>query len=166
MKGAQRLADARAQFARASDLWSDDLPESASVEARAYLGFIDFEQRRSAAASAIVSASLQQALAMERVNLEARCRVLLARIALARRRGADALGVLDGMPGDRQMRLNAELRAQFHYWRSQAFAVTGDSDAAAREIAVARKALDEAVTLLDGRYRTTVLSRADFRFNQ
>ena len=160
-----RIADARAQFARASDLWSDDLPESASVEARAYLGFIDFEQRRSGA-SAIVSASLQQALAMERVNLEARCRVLLARIALADRRGADALGALDGMPGDRQTRLNAELRAQFHYWRSQAFAVTGDSDAAAREIAVARKALDEAVAMLDERYRTTVLSRADFRFNR
>jgi tetratricopeptide (TPR) repeat protein len=160
-----RIADARAQFARASDLWTDNLPEPASVEARAYLSFLDFEQRRSATAFSALSASLQQALTMGRVNLEARCRLLLARIALADRRARDALETLDGLPDERQRRLNAELRAQFHYWRSRALAAIGDDDAASREVAAARKALDESVALLDERHRTTVLSRTDFRFN-
>ena len=160
-----RVADARAHFTRASALWTDDLPEPASVEARAHLGFLEFRQRRSAAAAALVTASLAQALQMQRVNLEARCRVLSARISLEASRPGDALRVIDDMPLDRRGRLNPELRAQLHHWRSQALAAAGDGPAAARESTAARQAADEALALLGEPYRTTVRSRTDFRFN-
>jgi tetratricopeptide (TPR) repeat protein len=159
------VAEARAHFARASALWNDDLPEPASVEGRAHLGFVEFQQRRAPAAAAAVAASLAQAMKMRRINLEARCRVLLARIAVEGTRPADALRVIDDMPADRRARLNPELRAQLHYWRSQALAAANDRTAAAREAAAARQAADEALALLGEPYRTTVRSRTDFRFN-
>src|SRR5690606_5377845 len=67
-----RLADARAFFAQASELWVDDLPEAASVEARAYLGFVDHLLGRGGQSVAIVAAALEQAMAMRRVALEGR----------------------------------------------------------------------------------------------
>ena len=51
---------ARALFETASRLWTDDLPDAASVEARAYLGLLDGLDGR-AAGRAAIEASLAQA---------------------------------------------------------------------------------------------------------
>jgi tetratricopeptide (TPR) repeat protein/tRNA A-37 threonylcarbamoyl transferase component Bud32 len=160
-----RLADARSLFARASDLWTGDLPEPASVEARAYVALLESAQRGADGAAALAGASLEQALKMRRVNLEARCRLVLARIAESRGRPADAISVLDAMPADRQKALTAELRAQLHYWRSRALLGTGDKAGGEREAMLARGFRDEAVGLLAEPYRAAVLSRTDLRFS-
>src|SRR6185436_18212109 len=86
---------ARSHFARAAALWTDSLPDAASVEARAYLGLLDALQGRIEAGTGEVRMALDQATKMARLSLQARCRVFLAQIAVARQRFDEALEELD-----------------------------------------------------------------------
>ena len=160
-----RLPEARALFAQASDLWTDDLPEPASVEARAYLGLMEHVLGRSDRAEALVTSSLDQAVAMRRVSSEARSRLILARILVGRGRPAEARRVIEAMETARYANIPPELRAQLRYALSRALAAAGDAAGSAREAAAAQRDLTAAADLVGDAYRDTVLSRADLRFN-
>jgi len=111
-----RVKEARAAFAEASRLWSDTLPDAASVEARAFLGFLDGLDGRGQGRQAVIE-SMQQASRMRRPAVEAAIRVLLARLELHARRPAQALAALAGLP---LASLSPELQAQALYWRAEA----------------------------------------------
>ena len=65
----ERLPEARAHFARAAAMWTDDLPDPASVEARAYVGLIDAFHGRTASGRAAIESSLEQAMKMRQVAI-------------------------------------------------------------------------------------------------
>jgi tetratricopeptide (TPR) repeat protein len=111
-----RVKDARAAFERASKLWSGPLPDAASVEARAFAGFLDALDGREQGRRAMVE-SLRQAAGMKRPAAEAVVRLLLARLDLRARRPAEALETLAAVQGEA---LSPEVRALVHYWRAEA----------------------------------------------
>jgi tetratricopeptide (TPR) repeat protein/tRNA A-37 threonylcarbamoyl transferase component Bud32 len=157
-----RRDEARVHFGRAAAAWTGDLPEAASVEARAYGGWIDTLQGRVAQGRAAVRSSLDQARKMRRLDLEARCRLFLARLELAAGRTAEAQDVLDGIGGDRERTLSPELRAQLHFWRSQLLSRRGAAGADV-EAAAAQRALDDLRRLTPEPDLSGVLARPDIR---
>ena len=118
---------ARPHFVRAAALWTDGLPDAASVEARAYLGMMDALDGRTDAGVAQVTRALEQATKMARVSLQARCRMFLARIAAARHRFDDALRELDQIPADDASRtIAADVRSQVEALRDRVLAARPD----------------------------------------
>ncbi len=158
-----RDVDARRAFTQAATFWVDDLPEAASVEARAYLGLLDAMQGQLARGRSSVAASLDQARRMGRVALEARCRVLLARIELAANRPKDAIQTLASIAPEGDLTLGPELRAQIHHWRGEALARAGDRTAAGVEAGNARRLADELGKLVPLSNRKALMSRPDIR---
>jgi tetratricopeptide (TPR) repeat protein len=159
---AGRVDEARRAFERASSLWTGPLPDAASVEARANLGYLDAVAGRPVQGRLAVETSLKQAQLMERFALEARCRLLLARIDLGQRQFDAALRTLDAIPPDDDMRtIGAELRAQVHYWRAQALMGGGAAAAAQAEIGLARKMIDGIREALPEAYRPGFLARPE-----
>jgi tetratricopeptide (TPR) repeat protein len=157
------LGDARAHFARAAALWTDALPDPASVEGRAYIGLLDAMSGRIAAGRAAAQASVDQARHMGLLSLEARCRTLLARIDVAEHKYRAALQTLDGIPSDDATRnIGAELRAQATYWRSRALAGLADPTAAA-EAERARRLVDALQAKIPEPLRARFASRRDIR---
>jgi tetratricopeptide (TPR) repeat protein len=77
---AHDLAGARTHFARASALWTDDLPDPESVEARAYVGLLDGLAGRRDQGRALIRQSLSKAEAMGHVALQAECKGFLSQI--------------------------------------------------------------------------------------
>jgi len=75
------LPEARKAFAAAAALWTDDGPDAASVEARAYLGLLDGLGGQVERGLTELRQSLAQAEKMQRPAIEARCREFLARVA-------------------------------------------------------------------------------------
>jgi tetratricopeptide (TPR) repeat protein len=134
-----RLDEAREAFDAASRLWTDDLPDATSVEARAYVGLIDGLGGRTGARG-LVDASLQQARRMQRPALEAQARVFLARLELRSRQPAAAASLLSGVAMEP---LGPELRAQIHHWRGVATAELGAGDRGAHDNQEAGRLLDE-----------------------
>ena len=158
-----RVVEARAWFQRAEAAWIDDLPEAASVEARAYRGWIDGLQGKSGPARQAVLSSLDQAQKMRRLDLEARCRIFLARLEMDAGRTEEALAALPGIAAEREEALSPELRAQLHFWRSRTLARRGDGPQAAREAAAAQKALEALRMLIPEPSVASVLLRPDIR---
>jgi len=159
-----RLGDARTAFDRAASLWTGELPDIAIVETRANVGFLDAIAGRPAQGRLIIEASLKQAQTMERFPLEARCRLLLARIDMSQRRFDAALRALDAIPPDDAVRtIGAELRAQVHYWRAQALTGRGDVQGAQAELSIARKILEEMRGSLAETDRAGFAARPDIR---
>ncbi|MSO29822.1 MAG: serine/threonine protein kinase [Acidobacteria bacterium] len=161
-----QLREARTRFAAASAVWTDTvtLPEEASVEARAYLGLIDALGGRTARGVVDIGSSLRQARTMGRFTLEHRCRLLLARLAIAGGRFEGGLRILDEIPADDASRsIGRELRAQVHYWRGRALAGLGRAPDAAAESAQARTLVDQVRASLPERYRDLFAARLDIR---
>jgi tetratricopeptide (TPR) repeat protein len=155
---------ARQAFLRAAALWTPMLPDTATVEARAWLGFLDGTGPRPSVGREQVEASLAQAERMERPALAALSRVFLAQIALREGRAADALRVLGEVPPDDATRtIGPELRAQVHYWRSVAHAAEGDRGAAAGAASEARTIVDRLRAELPDQRRAAFAARADIR---
>jgi tetratricopeptide (TPR) repeat protein len=136
-------AEARRHFAQAAALWTDDLPEAASVEARAYLGLLEALQGQPDRGRLSVLSSLQQARRMQRASLEARCLIFLARIDVHTGRFEQALRTLGEISPEREITLDSELRAQLHYWRSRALQGRGDADQSATEGMAGAKFVEE-----------------------
>ena len=113
-------------FADAARLWVDELPDAASVEARAYTGLLDALAGRAAGRVAI-DASLAEARRMKRPRLVALASVFLARIDVEAGRADAASKVLAGVPMNA---IGAELQAHVHYWRAAAATLLGDAAAA------------------------------------
>ena len=134
---------ARKHFAASSDMWTRDLPDAASVESRAYVGFLDAMRGEVERGRAAVATSLAQAQAMGRFTIEARCRVFLAQIDVQRRRPDEALAQLGQIASDDDARtIGRELRALVHHGRAQALMLKGDNEAAQTAFAEARKLVD------------------------
>jgi hypothetical protein len=125
---ADDMKQARMAYAEAAQLWTDDLPDAASVEARAYVGLIDGLAGKPAGRAA-VEASLAQARRMQRPLIEALTRVFLARLDLQARQPQMAATRLEGVQMDA---IGPEAQAQVHYWRAAAAAALGN-DAAAQQ---------------------------------
>jgi tetratricopeptide (TPR) repeat protein len=159
----ERLPEARALFNRAAELWADDLPDPASVEAKAYVGLIDAVQRRPAQGRELIEASLAQAGKMRQVAIEVRCRVFLARVALLQRNPADALATLDAIVWDGPGAVGPELLAQARYWRASALSESGHAADAASEREKARKLLDALISTLAESDRQRFAMRPDIR---
>jgi tetratricopeptide (TPR) repeat protein len=158
------LRAARAEFEQASALWTDALPDAASVEARAYLGHLDTLGPARERGRATLLACLQHAEMMGRAGLEARVRLFLARADVAARRFDAALATLAGVPADDgSTTLGRELRAQLHHWRAAALAGRGDRAGADAEAAQARKLLRELQAALPERDRARFTARPDIR---
>jgi tetratricopeptide (TPR) repeat protein len=138
-----RADDARRLFEQGSALWAGQLPDAASVEARANAGFLEAAAGRLAQGRQAIEDSLKQAVLMERFALEGHCRLLLARIDIARRQFDAALRTLDRIPADDEVRtVGPELRAQVHYWRSQALFGRSATAEAEIELRLARTILE------------------------
>ena len=157
-----RLSDARIQFNRSAMLWTDDLPDPSSVEARAYVGWID-AQRGSPGGRAVIAASLAQAVKMRQVALETRCRILLARALLRERQYEEALKVLNAIRLDGPGAVGPELLAQARYWRAQALAGQGSRAEADADSARARTLLDDLAAKMSERDRQSYVMRPDIR---
>jgi serine/threonine protein kinase/tetratricopeptide (TPR) repeat protein len=155
-----QLADARMQFNRAAVLWTDDLPDPSSVEAKAFIGWIDAQQGR-AGGRALIEASLAQAAKMRQVALEARCRIFLARALLREHAYEEALNVLNAIRLEGPQAVGPELLAQTRYWRGQALAARGNRAEADAETTSARKLLDGLLAMLSERDRGAYAMRRD-----
>jgi tetratricopeptide (TPR) repeat protein len=161
---AGRLDAARAAFARGSSLWTGPLPDIASVEARANLGFLDAMNGRIAEGRRAIETSMAQAQTMERIGVEARCRIFLARLAIRQRQFPDALRTLDGVvQDDGERTIGAELRAQAQYWRGQALAGRGDAAGGRAAVEAARRLIDEMRATLTETERAGLAARPDIR---
>ena len=158
-----RVDEARTHFARSADYWGDDLPEAASVEARAYVGLIDVLRGQRGPGRMAVVTSLDQARRMHRAVLEARCRLFLARTELAANRPNEAMQALAGIAPESDIALGLELRAQVHYWRSQALARAGNRTASATEGASARRLAGELEKVAPASNKRGLISRPDIR---
>jgi tetratricopeptide (TPR) repeat protein len=159
-----RLEEARTRFAESSALWVDDLPDPASVEARAYLGVIDASTGKQASARALLVAALNQATRIRYLALIARCRIYLARVDVAQGRFDQALATLDQIPPDDSTRtIGNELRAQERYWRSRALSGKGDPAGAMQQEKAAHTTLDSLTASIPDAYRRRFMDRPDIR---
>jgi len=123
------LKQARVSFGEAARLWTDDLPDAASVESRARAGMLDALAGKPAGRAAIET-SLEEGQRMKRPSLEVLARVFLAQLDVLGGRPQQATDMLA------PARLNAvgpELQAQVHHWRAAAAAATGDAATAEKE---------------------------------
>ena len=162
--GLGNRSEARIHFRKAAALWTDDLPDAASVEARAYVGLLDALEGQSAQGVMALRSSLEQAHKMGRLALEVRCRVHLARVYVSQRRFDEAISLLGEIPPDDDKRtLGPELRAQVHYWRSRVFAERGDRTGAQSEAALAQKVIQELQAWLPAHYRGRFALRPDIQ---
>jgi tetratricopeptide (TPR) repeat protein len=135
-----RLDEAREQFQHASSLWAESLPDASTVEARAYLGLLVAQKGRVNDGMELLRSSFETAQRLAHLSLEARCRVLLAQISLARGRFEEAAGYLDGIPPDGDGRtIGAELRAEVDYSWSRIRAGRGDAAGARTDALSARE---------------------------
>jgi hypothetical protein len=157
------LPVARTEWQQAAALWTDEAPDQATVEARAYLGLLDVLSGDRAGRMKL-QMSLDHAHGMGHSPLEAFCRVQLARIALSERKFEDGLAALRAIPTDSDERtIGAELRAHVHYWQMQALDGQGDRAGAQRERQAARQSLDSLRSSLPAQYRSPFSRRPDIQ---
>jgi tetratricopeptide (TPR) repeat protein len=156
------LPQAQESFRRAAEMWTPELPMPSAVEARAYLGMLDAVQGKPSG-MAMIEQSRAQARRMRRVGLEVRCQMFLARVDVRQRRFDSAVARLGDISVETQRVLAPELRAQLHYWRSQAFVGRRDRRSAIAEGEAAAKFVEDVRLSLREPYRERVLLRSDFR---
>jgi tetratricopeptide (TPR) repeat protein len=159
-----RLDEARTKFAESSALWVDDLPDPASVEARAYLGLIDASTGKQTSGRALLAAALDQATKIRYLALVARCRIYLARVDVDQGRFDQALATLNQIPPDDPTRtIGKELRLQERYWRSRALSGKGDPAGAVQQEEAAHTTLDSLTGSIPDAYRRRFMDRRDIR---
>ena len=128
------MSEARTYFERAAALWTDDLPDAASVAARCWVGLLETEGRRVPKAGISVETSIKKAANMGRLSVESLCRLAESRIRFSRQQYADVEPLIRPIPLDGDRRVGPELAAQVHYWRGRTLAAQGNPDAAKLEI--------------------------------
>jgi len=153
-----RAQDARTALSSAAALWTDDLPDPESVEARALLGTLDGIAGQFDRGKTAIEASLDQAVRAGRPPLEVQCRVLLARVLIAEERFDEAVTTLSVVKSEGENPLGPELAAQVHYWRSVALAGR-DAAAAEAEATTARALVGQLQASLPMDYRDTFVAR-------
>jgi len=160
-----RVEEARRAFSDASKAWSsgDDLPEDASVEARAYLGWLDVLRGDAVTGRAALMESLQHARARQRIAIEARAVLYLARASLRASDVDAAVTTLGELTEARERLLNPELQAQIDYWRAEALARRGDVDARRRRADAQSRLQAWLTTVVGPTYGPNVRLRPDLR---
>ena len=139
----QQSAAAREHFARAASFWTEDLPQPATVEARAYLGLLTAQSGNVEAGRRHLAASLNAAQKLEHHGLEARCRLLLAQLEIERNEIDQAAAQLNAIPPDANgQTIGAELRAEAHYWWNRIHIRRSDTAAAGADASAARAVID------------------------
>jgi tetratricopeptide (TPR) repeat protein len=155
-----RWPEALTDFRRAHSLATRPSADPAILEARAYAAVIDVRDGRAASADAFGQSCVIQAQRMRRVALEARCRTLLARTALAAQRPGEGVKALADV---RVEELGPELQAQVLYWRGRAATLSGDGAAGERQLAEARRLLTAVRELVPSTLREAYSQRPDIR---
>jgi tetratricopeptide (TPR) repeat protein len=155
-----RFSEARREFSKAVALKKDPLPDEVIVEARAYLGVLDAREGKSAAGRGAIEACVDQSLKMRRVSLEARCRVLLARVHLKEGHIDAADSALTGIAGNV---LGPEVLADVQHWRSRVLTARGNPEEAERHQREARQLIDGIRASLPMEEQGRFLARADIR---
>jgi tetratricopeptide (TPR) repeat protein len=155
-----RAGEARESFSAASALWTDDLADPESVEARALLGLLDALDGKHDRGKMAIEASIDRAVATRQSPLEARCRLYLARVLVAESRFEEAISSIppEIQAGD-AARLGAEATAQALYWRSIALA-RHNRDASQTDAAAARALVSQLRASLPERFRESFTLRA------
>jgi tetratricopeptide (TPR) repeat protein len=154
--------DARQHFQVSADFLREELEDPEAALARAHLGMADTDRGRYDAGREPVRRTLETARRMGHVSLEARCLVYLARISLLQGRADEALNELQMVPADEADRaIDRDMRAQVHYWMSQAFNARGDADSAARQLDAARMIIESLATRLPESARDRFRNRPD-----
>jgi len=157
------LQEASRQFAEAAALWIDELPEPASVEARARLGLLDALAGEATAGLAKVRLALEHSRRIGLLALEARCRVIAARIGALEGRFQEASAVLDSIVPDGETAIGPELQAQARYWRAQALIGRREHARAEVEISEAHRLVESVRVSLPDPYRRSYASRPDIQ---
>jgi tetratricopeptide (TPR) repeat protein len=158
-----RVSEARAYFEKASALWTDDLPDAASVSARCWTGLLETEDRHVPKAGVSVETSIKKAANMGRLNVESQCRLAESRIRFSRQQYADAESLIRPIPIDGDRKVGPELAAQVHYWRGRTLAEQGNPDGAKSEIEKAQKLLRDLMASLPESSRSGFGSKRDVR---
>jgi hypothetical protein len=107
------------------------LIDQASVEARAYVGWLDARAGRLSEGKAAILTSLEDARRMRRAALEARCRTMLVAVLLLEHRVRDAIAAATAITLEG---LGPELQAAVHQVRADSHLAGGDREAARREV--------------------------------
>jgi tetratricopeptide (TPR) repeat protein len=158
------FSDARKHFAAAASAWTDDLPDEDVVMATAYLGLIDGLAGRHEGAVAVQRVR-QHAQASGRIQLETRCRIFLARLAVSQRQYHNATDLLaDVRPDTPDRTIGPEIQAQVLYWRGRALDGRGDAVGAKAAIGQARDLLERLRSSLPPQDQKSFSSRSDVRW--
>ena len=160
---AGNTAGARVEFERSAALWTDETPDAASVEARAYLALLDGLAGKRREGELALNRTIEYAQGMNRVALDARGRVFLARLHIEGRRFDEAVQVLSSIPDEAELTIGRELLAQARYWRSVALAGEGKPEAAQAEAGHARQLVADIQATLPEPDRTRFAARADIQ---
>ncbi|HET9384863.1 MAG TPA: tetratricopeptide repeat protein, partial [Gemmatimonadales bacterium] len=150
--------EALTEFRRLARSKPGALRDSAIVETRAYAALIDARNGLSADGRAAAADCVKRAHQMQRVLVESRCRVALARISLDDGRVEEADRAL---AGTRIEELGPELAAQVHYWRARVSILKGDTAAGESGQREAQRVLTELRDSIPVTSRRTFVTRPD-----
>jgi serine/threonine protein kinase len=156
------LRASRDWFEKSASMWTDDLPDAGSVEAKCYQGLVAYLEGKANNGRTLLQASVAQAVKMGRLYLEARCRTHLARLEIGDRHPTTALAVLNQIPRADDGAFGPELSAEIHRWRAVALEATKASGASA-EHAAADALLTKIRADVPETYRDRFGARADIR---
>ena len=155
-----RTTEARDYFGRGAALLEADLPDVDALEAQVGVGRMEAAAGNHERARRIASESLDIARRVGHLSLEARCRILLARIEVSRGRFEGARRELDAVARDEGSRaLERELRAQALYWSARTWTGLGDAARAAADRAAARDVVNGIAAGMTEQRRAAFLSR-------
>ena len=159
---AGRAEQARAEWQRAALLARGEYPDPSTIEARANIALLAAERGRAEQAERDARAALDRARKTGRAALEARCRVILARILAGRGSFDAAVQALAPLPPGGAETIGPELQGLAHYWRGMALSRGGDAAAGATEIETGRRLLGTLQSRLPDRGRAFA-GRPDIR---
>ena len=153
------IAMAKAEFEQASTAWVDDLPETASIEARSHLGLMEVVAGQSERGRQAIEASVRQARRTGAYWIEVECLIDLARALMLEHRPAEALAALRDVPPDGERAVGRELQAGVQFWRARGLSSEGKDGAA--EYSAARKLVQDMSNSLPDEARPACLARPD-----
>jgi predicted negative regulator of RcsB-dependent stress response len=156
-------AEARPHFDKAAALWTDELPDAASVDARSFLALLDRLAHKDPSALGKLQTSVEQAKLMGRLDLETRCRLRLAQLEIKEGRFRDAMAALNEIPLDGERVIGREMQAQVHYWRGRALMASGDRAGGASEAALASRITTDLRASLSAALRDRFVARYEIR---
>jgi tetratricopeptide (TPR) repeat protein len=155
-----RWREASADFARVASLDDGTPTDAAIVQARAYAASIAAETGRDAEARAAARNCIDAARRMRRAELEAHCRLVIARTDIEAGRAGEGAAALAEI---RDNALGPEIQARVHYWRGRAATLNGDASKGQQELAEARRLVGGVRELIPVELHPSFSDRPDIR---